>query len=246
MFFFKVTFWNSVYDRNSNIFTIHKHCPTTSVMENWFPSIVPRGVLFSCRGYLFPRKNILPGELLSQEKSTGEYLYPGNKYWGVLILGSTFFLWHRPCWVVNLISYCLFVTDRMIAMSFPSSGKTSMYRNPISVGFLHSFFVEILSAYMIWINDLVAKYQSFLYIFTIFTKVSLFNHQKSLNRLVHQYFIHFRKLQDFSTQNTLAITRFITCVVSNSPVIFLTLKDDKYRLFSIQWSISLPLFFFDF
>ena len=143
----------------------------------------------------------------------------------------------RPCWVVNLISYCLFVTDRMIAMSFPSSGKTSMYRNPISVGFLHSFFVEILSAYMIWINDLVAKYQSFLYIFTIFTKVSLFNHQKSLNRLVHQYFIHFRKLQDFSTQNTLAITRFITCVVSNSPVIFLTLKDDKYRLFSIHWSI---------
>ena len=28
---------------------------------------------------------------------------------------------------------CLFLTEKVIAMSFPSSGKHKMYRNPISV-----------------------------------------------------------------------------------------------------------------
>ena len=33
---------------------------------------------------LFPKIKVLPGVPISWEIYTGEYIFPGNKYWGVL------------------------------------------------------------------------------------------------------------------------------------------------------------------
>ena len=48
--------------------------------------------------------------------------------------------WTLSMAITNLFIYisvslfvCLFLTEKVIAMSFPSSGKQKMYRNPISV-----------------------------------------------------------------------------------------------------------------